>query len=47
VGGDYYRIVSVDTGKCLGVTEQGKQDGASIQLWSYANHANQQWRLRR
>ena len=47
VGGDYYRIVSADNGKRLDVTEQGKQDGANIQLWDYANQANQQWRLRR
>jgi len=47
VGGDYYRIVSVENGKCLDVTEQGNQDGARIQLWDYANQANQQWRLRR
>ena len=39
IGSDYYRIVSVDNGKCL--------DGANIQLWDYANQANQQWRLRR
>ena len=46
-GGDYYRIVSVDNGKCLDVTEQGRQDGANVQLWAYANQSNQQWRLRR
>jgi hypothetical protein len=39
--------VSVDNGKCLDVTERGKQDGAPIQLWNYANQSNQQWRLRR
>jgi hypothetical protein len=47
VSDDYYRIISVDNGKCLDVTEQGKQNGASIQLWDYANQANQQWRLKR
>jgi hypothetical protein len=38
--------VSVDNGKCLDVTEQGKQDGANVQLWAYAKQANQQWRLK-
>jgi hypothetical protein len=47
VGGDYYRIVSVDNGKCLDVTQQGKENGANIQLWAYADQANQQWRLKR
>ena len=46
-GGDYYRIVSVDNGKVLDVTQAGKENGANIQLWDYANQANQQWRLRR
>ncbi|MBK6797365.1 MAG: RICIN domain-containing protein [Acidobacteria bacterium] len=46
-GGDYYRIVSVDNGKCLDVTENGRQDGANIQLWDYASQANQQWRFKR
>jgi Ricin-type beta-trefoil lectin domain-like len=47
VGSDYYRIVSVDNGKCLDVTAQGKENGANIQLWDYANQPNQQWRFKR
>jgi Ricin-type beta-trefoil lectin domain-like len=30
VGSDYYRIVSVDNGKRLDVTAQGKENGADI-----------------
>ena len=32
-GGDYYRIVIVDNGKCLDVSNQSKANGATIQLW--------------
>ena len=43
--GDFLRLLG--NGKCLDGTQQGKQDGANIQLWDYANQANQQWRLKR
>jgi DUF3011 family protein/ricin-type beta-trefoil lectin protein len=40
-------IMNRHSDKALDVTEQGMQDGANVQLWAYANQANQQWRLRR
>jgi hypothetical protein len=40
-------IMNRHSNKALDVTERSNQDGANIQLWDYANQANQQWRLRR
>jgi ricin-type beta-trefoil lectin protein len=33
VGDNYYRIVSVDNGKCLDVAGAGNQNGANVHLW--------------
>jgi hypothetical protein len=42
VGDNYYRIVSVDNGKCLDVAGAGRQNGANVHLWDYVSHTNQQ-----
>ncbi len=36
-------IMNRHSDKALDVTEQGMQDGANIQQWSYANQPNQNW----
>ena len=36
-------IMNRHSDKALDVTEQGMQDGANIQQWSYADQANQNW----
>ena len=50
---DYYKenryysgpIMNRHSDKALDVTEQGMQDGANIQQWSYADQPNQNWDL--
>lgn len=38
-------IMNRHSDKALDVTEQGMQDGANIQQWSYAEQANQNWEI--
>ena len=43
-GGEYY-IIKSPNGKVLEVKDFNTENGAGIQLWSYAGHPWQQWQF--
>lgn len=48
MGGGYFQIVSVSSGRCLDVNlGQINENGANVQPWSCSGQPNQQWKLAR
>lgn len=45
LGGGYYKIINVNSGKSLDVENVSTANGANIQVWSYTGGLNQQWQL--
>ena len=45
IGGGYYKIINLNSGKALDVENVSTLNGASIQVWSYTGGLNQQWQL--
>ncbi|NJM80262.1 MAG: RICIN domain-containing protein [Flavobacterium sp.] len=45
LGGEFYKIINVNTGKSLDVEGVSTVNGANIQVWDYSNNLNQQWQF--
>ncbi|MEZ0131066.1 RICIN domain-containing protein [Flavobacterium sp. LBUM151] len=45
LGGGYYKIINVNSGKSLDVENVSTANGANIQVWTYTGGLNQQWQL--
>jgi beta-glucanase (GH16 family) len=45
LGSSQYKIIGVQSGRCLDVAAQSTADGANVQLWDYLGQANQKWTL--
>jgi glucosylceramidase len=45
LGGGYYKIINLNSGKSLDVENVSDANGANIQVWSYSGGLNEQWQL--
>ncbi len=45
LGGGYYKIINVNSGKSLDVQDVSTANGANIQVWDYTGGNNQQWQF--
>ncbi len=47
LGGGFFRIVNLNSGKCLDVRNKNSNDGAEIHQWQCNGDRSQAWRLGR
>jgi hypothetical protein len=45
ISSSIYKLINVNSGKALDVTQSGTVNGANVQIWNNNNSAAQQWRL--
>jgi len=45
LGGGYYKIINLNSGKSLDVESVSTANGANIQVWTYTGGLNQQWQF--
>lgn len=46
IGGDYYALINVLSGKALEVGGSREDNGANVNIWDYDGGKAQQWRRR-